>query len=252
MPSQPPCAGFPLKKVTISSILVRGIVFTLFALSPLSNAFCQTSETTPPEGQSIFLQHCAKCHGDKGEGISAQLSIAGPSLKAVHDPATVMTAMEVGPSHMPSFAWILSIEQMHAVADYVTQQIGVMKLPAGNLGEGGVLFRQYCATCHRTAVRGGALAFAGGNAPALTDKSAAIIAGTIRWGPGAMPAFPSSVLTDKQVASIVEYVKFVQHPPSPGGTAMNWFGPVSEGFIAWMTLLGVIAITGWIEKGEKG
>jgi len=46
-----------------------------------------------------------------------------------------------------------------------------LPLTQGDLGEGGKLFRVYCASCHRTAVRGGALAFTGRNAPALTNKS---------------------------------------------------------------------------------
>jgi len=72
-----------------------------------------------------------------------------------------------------------------------------------DLGEGGKLFRDYCAASHRTAVRGGALAFTGRNAPALTDMSAALIAGVVRWGPGTMPAFPEPVMSDQQLSSVV-------------------------------------------------
>jgi ubiquinol-cytochrome c reductase cytochrome c subunit len=153
---------------------------------------------------------------------------------------------------MPSFVYVLSVPEMRAVSDYVAQQLAVIPLAGGNLSEGGKLFRVYCATCHRTAVRGGALAFTGLNAPALTDKSAAIIAGTIRWGPGPMPAFPASVLTNKQLNSIVDYVKFVQHPPSPGGSPLNWYGPVAEGFAAWVIVFAIVVMTGWIERGGKG
>ncbi len=69
---------------------------------------------------------------------------------------------------------------------------------------------------------------------------------------GPMPAFPAPVVTDKQLDSIVEYVKFVQHPPSPGGSPLNWYGPVAEGFVAWVVVFGLIGIVGWIEKGGKG
>lgn len=67
-----------------------------------------------------------------------------------------------------------------------------------------------------------------------------------------MPSFPASVLDDKQLDSIVEYVKFVQHPPNAGGGSLGWYGPVAEGFAAWVVLLGVVIATGWIEKGGKG
>lgn len=226
----------------------------LFLLIPIASewGFCQPSQLSAPNGEAIFQQRCVKCHGDKGEGVSALISIAGPPLIAEHDRGIVMTAMEVGPSHMPSFADVLSVDEMHAVADYVTEQIAVMPLMPGDIGQGGKLFRDYCAPCHRTAVRGGALVFAGTDAPPLTNLSPYIIAGTIRRAPGPMPSFPPSIIDDKQVASIVEYIKFVQHPPSPGGSPLNWYGPVAEGFVAWVALFALIAITGWIEKGEKG
>lgn len=206
------------------------------------------------DGKTIFLQKCATCHGAKGQGISAVITIGGPCLQAVHNPGTVLEAEEVGPSHMPSFARVLTVKQMRAVADFVTQQLATIPLDLNqaNIGDGGMLFRKYCAACHRTAVRGGALAFTGVNAPALTGQDAAIIAGAIRWGPGPMPAFPASEIDNKQLDSIVAYVKFVQDPPSPGGSPLNWYGPVAEGFAAWVILLALVCLSVWIEKGGKG
>jgi quinol---cytochrome-c reductase cytochrome c subunit len=216
-------------------------------------ASCQQPEGgLSPNGQALFLQRCAKCHGEKGEGISAVINVLGPSLQAEHDRGIVMAAMEVGPGHMPTFVYALSVPEMRAVADYVTQQIGVIPLTGGNLSEGGELFRANCAPCHRTAGRGGALAFTGVNAPALTDKSAAIIAGAIRWGPGPMPAFPASVLNDRQLASVVQYVKFVQHPPNPGGNPTGYFGPVAEGLAGWIAVFLLIGAAMWIERGGTG
>jgi ubiquinol-cytochrome c reductase cytochrome c subunit len=199
------------------------------------------------------VEQCAKCHGTHGEGVSALITIAGPNLQAEHDRGQVMTAVEVGPSHMPSFTYILSMADIGAVADYVTQDLATIPLTGGDPSKGGELFRVDCAPCHRTAVRGGALAFTGVNAPALTNKSAAIIAGAIRWGPGPMPRFPPSALSDRQVASIVAYIRqAAQHPVRLGGIAMHWIGPVTEGFAAWVLLFGMIGFAAWIEKGGKG
>lgn len=234
-------------------LIRRWLRVFLLVLLASSLAFCETEEPgAPPGGQAIFEQRCAKCHGDKGQGVDAVVTFAGPSIQAEHNPGRVMAAMQVGPSHMPSFAFVLSVQDMHSVADYVTQQLAVIPLTEGDVAQGGKLFRVYCAPCHRTAVRGGALAFTGVNAPALMGKSAALIAGAIRMGPGPMPAFPKSVLDDNQLNSIVSYVKFVQQPPSPGGTAMHWDGPVAEGFAAWVMILALIAMAVWIEKGGKG
>jgi hypothetical protein len=67
-----------------------------------------------------------------------------------------------------------------------------------------------------------------------------------------MPAFPPSVLSDEQLASTVDYVRFVQHPPNPGGVSLKEVGPVAEGGLAALATLFVIVITGWIERGGKG
>jgi ubiquinol-cytochrome c reductase cytochrome c subunit len=212
----------------------------------------EQEELPSGDGQAIFLERCAKCHGEKGEGVSGVIGIGGPNIQAVHNPGEAITAMEVGPGHMPRFAFLLSLSQMRAVADYVTQNIAAIPLGGGDLQEGGKLFRVNCAPCHQTAVRGGALTFTGINAPALDTKSAAIVAGAIRWGPGPMPSFPPSVLTDQQLNSIVKYVEAIQQPPNPGGRPLHWFGPVSEGFAAWVVLFSLVGLTIWIEWGGKG
>lgn len=210
------------------------------------------SSASAPDGEAIFQQRCAECHGARGEGVNAPITIAGPPLQAVHDAGTVTAAMEIGPSHMPRFAFVLSQAQMRAVATYVTQQIAVIPLQPGNMADGGKLYRLYCDSCHGPMVRGGVLAFMGVNPPSLARVDAPIIAGAIRMGPGPMPSFPPSVLSNEQVDSIVSYVKFMQRPPNLGGSPLGYFGPVAEGFIAWMMLFVIIGLCGWIEKGGKG
>jgi len=216
-------------------------------------AWCQTPGTGgSPDGSAVYAQHCATCHGPEGEGVNAIISIAGPSLQAVHDRQHVLEMVRNGKDVMPTFGNVLSAQQIEAVADYVTQHIAVISVSGGDLTQGGVLFRENCAACHRTAVRGGVLAFTGMNAPALTGKSPSTIAGAVRSGPGPMPAFPPSIINDQQLASIVAYVDFMQKPPSPGGIPMNFYGPVAEGFMAWMAIILLLITTGWIEKRGKG
>jgi len=229
------------------------IVMALFALAGFSPASSQSvPQPARPDGAALFAQHCAVCHGDRGQGVSAIVTIAGPNIQAEHNQGQVLAAVEVGPSHMPSFSRILSVEEMRAVSDFVVQKIAVIPLTGGNVSHGGILYRSYCAACHRTAVRGGALAFSGSNAPDLSEKTPAIIAGAIRSGPGPMPSFSPSVLDDKEIASIVDYVQTVQHPPNPGGLPMHWIGPVAEGLAAWVAVLALVAVTTWIEWGGKG
>lgn len=228
-----------------------GVFVLVLLVSPL--AFCRQAEGSPsPSGAAIFSRRCSKCHGEQGQGISANISIAGPSLQAEHNPGRVMMAVEIGPSHMPSFVNVLSVQEIRTVAYYVSQHIAVIPLQGGDLSEGGRLYRTTCAPCHRTAARGGALAFTGVNAPALTGCSPELIAGAIRWGPGPMPAFPKAVLSDKQLDSIVKYATFVQQPPSPGGNPLKFYGPVAEGFAGWVGVLALVLLTVWIEKGGGG
>ncbi|MGH9642897.1 MAG: c-type cytochrome, partial [Terriglobales bacterium] len=124
----------------LTRLRLRVVILLLFAYQFRSRvAFCQESEAAPPNGQAIFLQRCARCHGEKGEGVNTVITIAGPSIQAEHDAGLAMTAMEVGPSHMPSFAYVLSVAQMRAVADYVTQKLAIIPLSCGNISEGGKL-----------------------------------------------------------------------------------------------------------------
>lgn len=212
----------------------------------------QPSSPTLAEGREVFQQRCATCHGMQGQGASSVIAIAGPNIQAVHNPQDVIHRVETGKGIMPSFAKILSKRQIDSVAAYVTQELAVIPLLPGDASAGGELFRENCASCHRTAVRGGALAFTGVNAPSLVGKDAAIVAGAIRSGPGPMPKFSRAEISNKQMASIVAYVQYVQHPPSPGGTPLGWYGPVAEGFAAWVILFALIGLTFWIEKGGKG
>lgn len=199
------------------------------------------------EGARVFFRICATCHGPQGKGTDT-----APSLEAMRNRQEVVEMVFRGRGKMPSFANTLSRGQIEAVADYVSQKLAVLTLEGGNLGEGGTLYRDNCSPCHRTAVRGGALAFAKMNAPTLTGLSGEEIAGFVRSGPGPMPAFPPSVISDGQLASIIKYVRFMQRPPHPGGLPMRYYGPVAEGLVAVVVTIFLVFIAGWIERGGKG
>lgn len=236
---------------SVPHIALRYIVFFGAALLASSVLAQQTAPTGLP-GRAVFAARCAVCHGDQGQGVSARVTIAGPSLQAEHDIHEVVANIRDGRGVMPSFSRILSEQDIDDVSRYITGNLATIPLTGGNLSEGGILFRTHCAACHRTAVRGGALVRVQTNAPALDTQSAGVIAGAIRWGPGPMPAFPPAMISDQQLASIVDYVRFVQHPPSPGGNPLHWYGPVVEGLVACLIVCALVALAMWIEKGGNG
>lgn len=209
-------------------------------------AAAQKDAGSATQGSSIYAHNCAVCHGLKGEGK------VGPSLQTVHNLRQVVSMVQTGGTIMPSFARRLSADQIKDVALYVTRQLATVSMSGGNLADGGVLFRLYCAPCHGTAARGGALAFAKVNAPALTGLSGATIAWAVRSGPGPMPVFPSSVIGEKDLSSIARYVEFVQQPPHPGGFPLHYYGPVAEGFVAVLVVIFLAVIALWIEDKGRG
>src|SRR3954468_14272265 len=79
------------------------------------------------------------------------------------------------------------------------------------LAHGREVFMRTCSQCHP---RGEA-----GLGPALNNKyvPAFMIRTQVRLGLGAMPAFPTSALSEEDLAAVVRYIQFVQyHVPSPG------------------------------------
>lgn len=243
--------GLQIGEVLMPTVICAAILAFLF-LAPQIAFGRQAAQSEPSDGAAVYAAHCIKCHGTDGGGIAGVVSIMGPSLKAEHDRQAVVDRVLHGKGIMPSFKTVLSSGQIDAVAGYVTTELATIPLAPGDLANGGTLFRIYCSPCHGVSARGGAIAFAGTNAPSLVDKSAATIAGTIRWGPGPMPSFPSSAMTDQQLDSIVTYIQFLQHPPSPGGTPMQYFGSVAEGLMAWLAAFVIVGLAMWIERGGKG
>ena len=69
---------------------------------------------------------------------------------------------------------------------------------AGNLSEGGTLFRLNCAACHSATGTGGALSY-GSDAPDALAATPLQIAEAMRTGPGQMPVFGPDTFSDHQV-----------------------------------------------------
>lgn len=237
----------------------------------------QATRPSPPPGQTLYLRDCAICHAADATGTALGPSLVGVGRAAVdyyvstgRMPLAKSARTEsAGRTREPTpgrFAVDrhLKVErhtspyaprEMAALIDYTTSLVGGgpdvtgIDLAGGQVAAGGELFRLQCAACHSWAGEGGALLHV--EAPALMRSTPRQAAEAMRIGPGAMPSFGQAALSDAQVADVVAYVKNLQRPNDPGGSALWHLGPVAEGAIAWVIGLGALVLfIRWI--GERG
>jgi len=65
-----------------------------------------------------------------------------------------------------------------------------------------------------------------------------------------MPVFGPDTLSDRQVNSIVEYVRYLDDPEDPGGLSLGRVGPITEGLVALLALVALAFACRWIEPKE--
>jgi mono/diheme cytochrome c family protein len=87
-------------------------------------------------GAKVYKQHCASCHGDKGQGVpSIYPALAGNRAVLLDSPNNLVQIIRMGgflpgtagnpqPFGMPPFAQVLSNEDVAAVTTYVRQSWG--------------------------------------------------------------------------------------------------------------------------------
>jgi quinol---cytochrome-c reductase cytochrome c subunit len=205
------------------------------------------------EGQRLYLQSCASCHGVRAEGTSI-----GPPLTNVGTAAwsfqlrtgrmPLSAPGETSLRHEPAFT-PQQIDALLAFAATVTQgpQVPQVNVANGNLQQGWQAYVQNCAACHAATGAGDAVG-GGFIAPSLLNADPQTVGEAILTGPGAMPAFP---FLAGQIDSIAAYVQQLRSPHvSPGGVSLGGLGPVAEGFIAVFVGLGLLLlVVQWIAGG---
>jgi len=236
----------------------------------------QFQATDSRDVQRIFRSDCAVCHGANGRGtargpslfgvgrasIDYQLSSGRMPLAVVgrsnDQPGTPLQPLPnsaapddeiVAKRHQPAYP----PETITPLVDYIAELSGgggpgIPSVGEGDLAEGGALFRQQCAACHAWAGDGGALLRI--DAPAVHSATGTQIAEAIRVGPGQMPVFGTAALTDKQMSSVVAYVRYLDRPSDRGGQPFWHLGPFAEGAVALIALAALLLFTRWI--GERG
>jgi quinol---cytochrome-c reductase cytochrome c subunit len=222
-----------------------------FAPSPTPSAGPSGLE----RGRVLFEQSCASCHGTAGQGTQR-----GPALVGV-GPASLDFQLSTG--RMPLSRErtepvrrepALSPADIRAIVDYAAGLGGGggPRIPAvrpTDVQLGQTLYLATCAACHSATGAGGALSN-GQFAPSLANATPTQVGEAIRVGPGLMPAYPDTVLTDHQVDAIADYVRALQDKHGDidrGGLPLGRIGPVTEGLVGWgIGLVLLVLVVRWL------
>lgn len=193
-------------------------------------------------GHELFVASCASCHGQGGVGTDQGPPLLRVGAAAADFQLTTGRMPLADPDGQPvRKPRAFNDREIDALVAYVASLGPGPPIPkvdpeAGDLSEGGTLFRLNCAACHSSAGVGGALSY-GSDAPSLRSATATQIAEAIRTGPGQMPVFGHDTFSRHQVNSITRYVKYLQDPNDPGGFSLGRIGPITEGMVA--LLIGI-------------
>jgi ubiquinol-cytochrome c reductase cytochrome c subunit len=201
----------------------------------------------------IYLRDCASCHGPEGRGtdLGPDLHHAGEGLIDYEVSTGRMPLPSAGAPHVrrsPKYP----PATIRALVEYVAELTGgagtaipVVDPREGSVPVGGSLYRINCAACHAWSGNGGALLDR--EAPSTHRATPVQIAEAVRAGPGNMPAFGLAALTDRQLQSVVRYVRYLDHPDDRGGTPLWHLGPLAEGAVAVFVGLGLLVLASrWI------
>jgi cytochrome c oxidase cbb3-type subunit 3 len=145
----------------------RLIFCTMFVVvSALSKAHGQTDN--PTEGSRRFMEYCAGCHGDDGEGGSKVMSLATTLSVMTHSDAELTRIVHDGTTEgMPPFAQI-GDENIRAVVHYLRiiedesrSTSNPRETPVTrdvNAGRALYFGKAQCSTCHMVKGHGGFIA----------------------------------------------------------------------------------------------
>ncbi|WP_422768750.1 c-type cytochrome [Plantactinospora sp. WMMC1484] len=249
--SSPVCRPFGRRRLVVAAVL--GLAAGPVPL-PGYAAPAPTPSVDPAaaRGAELYLRSCASCHGPAGQG-----SQRAPSLVGV-GPASVDFQLNTG--RMPVQKEVAQVahrepafdaEEIRALVAHVASFGGggpqIPTVGPGDLREGRELYLSTCAACH-SATGVGATLSNGFVAPSLDRSSPIQVAEAIRVGPGLMPVFPESVLSQQQVDALAGYVQELRGDRlDRGGASLGRLGPTTEGLVAWgIGLVLLVLVARWL------
>jgi len=217
-------------------------------------------------GAQIYAANCSSCHGVTGAGKTTpeptgpgDLAGIGPSLQGV---GALAADFYVTTGYMPlrnpyvqprRSRVLFSQRQVHALVAYVASLGPGPAVPnpdpaLGSISDGQRLFTENCAGCHQAVAAGGYLPDS--VAPPLAPDSPRQIAEAVRIGPNLMPRFSQTRLSDRDLDSIIAYVRYARSPDDRGGYSLGHVGPVPEGLVAWF-VAGIVLVGVSMAAGSR-
>jgi ubiquinol-cytochrome c reductase cytochrome c subunit len=249
---------------TVAMLAALGWVVTAGPLAPGSLpaggsiAAVGPGQVIAPPGLALYETSCAACHGPQGVGTAY-----GPALT---DSGAAAVDFMLRTGRMPQPAPgepvrrghpIYSEAEIQALVAYVASFgngppiPGVQVNGSADLAAGRAAYVATCAACHGAAGSGDAVG-GGAFAPPLLDTAPTQVGEAIRIGPGVMPMFNSSQVSDQDLSSIATYLQYHKQHAAPGGLSAGGVGPVAEGYVGWLVYLaGLLLMTRWIERRRQ-
>ncbi|WP_111765239.1 c-type cytochrome [Nakamurella deserti] len=244
-----------LRGVLTLLIALVGFGFLFSAITPAPNQAeaGAVDETQIAAGAALYSNSCITCHGENLQGVPDR----GPSLIGVGQAATYFQVstgrmpLADNSAQAPRKEPFFNPQEVQALGAYIQANGGGPEVPTAPDGtsaelrdnaavaKGAELYRLNCASCHNFTGKGGALS-QGKYAPDLGPATDSQIYAAMLHGPENMPKFSDGQLTPDEKVAIVTYVQSAKASMDPGGYGLGGFGPVSEGFFAFIVGMGLI------------
>lgn len=110
-------------------MFAKALTLVVLGLAGCSSGQPGADAATPkPQGEVIFAQACARCHGANGQGDGplaphdARMPILGDASRPLPSPQEVHNVIRVGRGRMPAHQNRLSPQDMDAVTEYVERR----------------------------------------------------------------------------------------------------------------------------------
>jgi mono/diheme cytochrome c family protein len=188
------------------------------AAEPTEPSFAILSYPVRPpsalEGEKIFQDNCAECHGVDGTGVvPGARNFQDLDYMRGETPAYFYSTVTEGRGDMPAYNSLLSSDERWDVVFYVWRHSTTSEI----LAQGGQIFEANCAACHGVDGSGELL----GSADFTDPRQMSTLAPrdlylTVTQGRGSMPAWQSQ-LTQDQRWSAIDYVRAFTYDPTISG-----------------------------------